>query len=201
MQNNLPQIQGYQNKINEAKLTGNYYEVAHHVNELQEFMKTKQIGALGFFIPAFAQAPIFLSMFWGLRAMTNLPVESMKTGGLFWFTDLTVPDPYYVLPVMVSCTFFAIMETGAEGNSMGTIQQIWLRYLFRFLPVILFPITMNFPAALQCYWTMSNLTSLGTVLFLKIPAVANYFQIPKSIKHDPSLIQRKDKLSDFKSSK
>ena len=33
---------------------------------------------------------IFMSMFFGLKGMAELPVESMKNGGLFWFTDLTI---------------------------------------------------------------------------------------------------------------
>ena len=39
--------------------------------------------------------------------MAALPVESMKMGGLFWFTDLTVPDPFYILPV-ASCFAFLL---------------------------------------------------------------------------------------------
>jgi YidC/Oxa1 family membrane protein insertase len=45
-------------------------------------------------------------MFTGLRGMANLPLESMMHGGLFWFQDLTVPDPYYLLPLLTSTTMF-----------------------------------------------------------------------------------------------
>ena len=42
---------------------------------------------------------LFSSMFFGIRGMANTPVESMKFGGLGWFTDLTVSDPIMLLPV------------------------------------------------------------------------------------------------------
>ena len=46
--------------------------------------------------------------------MANCPVDSMKTGGLSWFSDLTVPDPYYILPVLTSVTLFIQFYLGVE---------------------------------------------------------------------------------------
>jgi len=42
--------------------------------------------------------------------MADLPVESMTTGGLLWFTDLTITDPYYALPLLTAATFLASLE-------------------------------------------------------------------------------------------
>ena len=42
--------------------------------------------------------------------MANLPVQSMTTGGMYWFTDLTVPDPFYALPLITASTFLCIVE-------------------------------------------------------------------------------------------
>lgn len=45
------------------------------------------------------------SSFFALHRMAAAPVESFKTGGLYWFIDLTVPDPkYYILPIITSLT-------------------------------------------------------------------------------------------------
>ena len=46
--------------------------------------------------------------------MANCPVDSMKTGGLSWFSDLTVPDPYYILPLLTSVTLFIQFYLGVE---------------------------------------------------------------------------------------
>ena len=45
-----------------------------------------------------------------IREMASVPIESMKTGGMLWFSDLTVPDPYYVLPVLSCLSFMATIE-------------------------------------------------------------------------------------------
>jgi YidC/Oxa1 family membrane protein insertase len=58
----------------------------------------------------FFQMPIFISFFVGLRRMANAPVDSFHTGGMMWFTDLTVCDPYYILPVITSVTLWATVE-------------------------------------------------------------------------------------------
>ena len=58
------------------------------------------------------QIPLFISFFIGLRKMAQLPVESMTMGGLAWFTDLTIYDPYYVLPISASLTMLATIEVG-----------------------------------------------------------------------------------------
>lgn len=56
------------------------------------------------------QFPIFLSMFLGLRGMANLPLESFKYGGLWWFSDITMPDQYFILPVVTVMTLGLTLE-------------------------------------------------------------------------------------------
>lgn len=54
--------------------------------------------------------PLFISFFIGLRQMANCPVASMQHGGLFWFTDLTLPDQFFILPIITSLTMWATIE-------------------------------------------------------------------------------------------
>lgn len=51
-----------------------------------------------------------MSVFVGIREMTSLPVQSLQNGGIMWFTDLTVPDPLYVLPFITMSTLLATIE-------------------------------------------------------------------------------------------
>lgn len=62
------------------------------------------------------QLPVFISVFVGIRQMANLPVQSMTTGGLAWFTDLTIPDPFYALPLITMATFLVTIEVGYSRN-------------------------------------------------------------------------------------
>ena len=61
------------------------------------------------------QLPIFISVYAGLREMAELPVISMQTGGLSWFKDLTVADPYYALPLITVATLFVAIEVHVFG--------------------------------------------------------------------------------------
>ena len=51
-----------------------------------------------------------MSTFYGLRQMCNLPVDSLSTGGALWFKDLTLTDPYFILPLMSTASLFFILE-------------------------------------------------------------------------------------------
>lgn len=49
-------------------------------------------------------------MFMGLRGMANLPLESFKYGGVLWFSDITLPDQFYILPVLTVVTLGVTLE-------------------------------------------------------------------------------------------
>jgi YidC/Oxa1 family membrane protein insertase len=55
------------------------------------------------------QMPIFISMFFALKTMPEL-YPSMTEGGTLWFTDLSVADESYALPVMSALSFLLILE-------------------------------------------------------------------------------------------
>jgi hypothetical protein len=56
------------------------------------------------------QAWVGISAFRCLRAMGDLPVPGMVNDGFLWFKDLTVADPYYVLPAAITGIFYAIFK-------------------------------------------------------------------------------------------
>lgn len=55
--------------------------------------------------------------------MANLPVESMRDGGLWWFSDLTVPDPFYLLPLITSGTLWLTLEVTLRPGRYNKSQQ------------------------------------------------------------------------------
>ncbi len=72
-----------------------------------------------------------MSMFFGLRGMANLPVDSMKYGGMLWFVDLTVPDPYYLLPALTCATMFLTIKV-LQDVTVPTYRIPFLSIFFRF---------------------------------------------------------------------
>lgn len=74
--------------------------------------------------------------------MTTKPVESLKEGGLWWFTDLTIPDQYYLLPLCTTVTMYVIATRAL--SSSGNISPL-VRHAFKGIPVISFLFAMKFP--------------------------------------------------------
>lgn len=163
MNNHMPQLQVLQMKMSEARQSGNAMDSARYAQEVMLFMKEKQLNPFKNVLVPMAQAPLFISFFMCLRNMASKPVESMVDGGLFWFTNLTVPDPTYLLPLITSATLFVTIEIGTDSARLNASNMGLMKYVLRFLPIIIFPFTVNFPAAILTYWTCSNLISLGQV--------------------------------------
>ena len=88
---------------------------------------------------------IYYLRFFALRGMANCPVESMKSGGLFWFTDLTLQDPFFALPVITCGSIFLHLQMGADGVDMGSMQKT-IRTVLLVMPLISLPIMCHFPA-------------------------------------------------------
>lgn len=95
----------------------------------------------------FSQAPVFISFFFALKGMANLPVDSMRHGGMYWFTDLTVPDPYYILPIITAGSLSLILQLGVDGPKLANMGI--LRYIIQAIPIIILPFTVSFPGVIS----------------------------------------------------
>lgn len=196
--NHLPEIQKFSTRIREAKLTGNHTEFYRASSEMTFYQKKHDIKLFKPLILPLTQAPIFISFFIALREMANLPVPSLQTGGLWWFQDLTLSDPTYILPLVVTATMWGVLELGAETGMQSSDLQ-WMRNFIRLMPLAVLPITIHFPSAVFMYWFSSNMFSLGQVLCLRIPAVRTVLKIPQRVVHDSStLLPREGFIKSFK---
>ncbi|XP_006817147.1 mitochondrial inner membrane protein OXA1L-like [Saccoglossus kowalevskii] len=184
LNNVMPTVQRLTNKMNEIRSSGSQLEIARATNELQMFMKKHGVNPMKNMLVPLVQAPIFISFFIGLRKMAALPVESMQTGGLYWFTDLTIADPYYIMPAIATLSMLCIIELGGETGVQNPQMQN-MKTVMRILPFVILPFTASMPASVFCYWLTSNFISLGQVALLKNPNVRAYFNIPERIVHAP----------------
>ncbi|KAJ6714348.1 MITOCHONDRIAL INNER MEMBRANE PROTEIN OXA1-RELATED [Salix viminalis] len=126
----------------------------------------------------FIQGPIFVSFFLAISNMTE-KVPSFKSGGAYWFYDLTTPDSLYILPILTGLTFWITVESnmqeGLEGNPIaGTMKKV-----SRVFALASVPLTMGFPNAIFCYWITSNVFSLFYGLALKSPGVKKFLGVPE----------------------
>jgi len=123
---------------------------------------------------------LFGSMFFGIRGMANAPVESMKFGGLGWFTDLTVSDPIMLLPVLTATTFYLNIAMNAEGVDVNSMPPFMMKVL-KLMPLFMVPAMVQFPAALNVYWLTHNLITVTQAQILKHKSVRDRLGIPDQI--------------------
>lgn len=191
LNNVMPEMTKLTTRMNEAKQSGNKFDFSKAYTDLMMFQKKHDVNPLRGFLVPLVQAPVFVSFFIALRKMAYLPVPSLQTGGLWWFQDLTASDPFYILPLAVTGTMFAILELGAESGVDNPNLRA-MKTVFRIMPFVILPLTMNFPTAVFTYWMTSNVFSLGQVALLRHPAVRQKLNIPQRITHPPSALPKNE---------
>jgi len=119
------------------------------------------------FAPLIVQFPLFISVFFGLRRLTEL-YPSMKEGGLLWFTDLTAPDPTYSLPLLTAACLLTSIEMGGEVKSAQVNSEVF-KNVGRGVAILTVPLTMHFATGLFVYFLTTNVYTVGQIAILKQP--------------------------------
>jgi YidC/Oxa1 family membrane protein insertase len=123
----------------------------------EEIMKLYQesgVNPFGSCLPLLVQLPIFITMFYVIKDF-GYTHPDFTSGGILWFQDLSVQDPFYVLPILSAVTMLAASEITSKHIDP---QQRWL---MRTLPVVFTVFLLTFPAGLFMYWITSNLVTLA----------------------------------------
>src|ERR671932_1473487 len=121
--------------------------------ELMKLYQERKVNPLGGCLPLLIQMPIFITMYYVIRTFDQTHA-GFASGGILWFKDLTVADPYHILPILSAVTMLAASEITAKSVAP---QQRWL---MRLAPVGITVFLLNFPAGLFMYWITSNLVTL-----------------------------------------
>lgn len=186
--NIMPETQALQVKLNEAMLSGDAYQSAITKTKIKMLYEQHDVRVIQRLVPTLIQSPAFLCLFFTLKNLAGYyKLPALATGGALWFTNLTVPDPFFILPAMTSLSMFLLLEYGLEGSSgpiktMGPVG----RWMIRAIPVGLFFIFQNFPSAVLLFWTTNNFITLSYSLLLKNPWIKKKFKIPERLNHDPA---------------
>ncbi|KAF9353635.1 Mitochondrial inner membrane protein oxa1l [Mortierella sp. AD094] len=184
LHNVKPQLERLTENMKLAKESNDTAALARFSAQTQELFAKNDCNPLKSLMLPLLQAPVMISFYLALRDMAQLPVPQFREGGISWFTDLTVADPTYVLPVASSLGFLAIMELGSEAG--GVSQPKGVKNIMRFMAVAMVPLTMHFPSAIFVYWLTSNVFTAGQIMFFKVPGVRRFFNIPQLINHPKS---------------
>lgn len=119
--------------------------------EMMELYKTEKINPLGGCLPILIQIPVFIALYWVLLGS----VEMRNAPWIGWITDLSIKDPYFVLPIIMGVTMF--VQTKLNPTPPDPIQA----KVMLFLPVVFTGMFLFFPAGLVLYWTVNNILSIA----------------------------------------
>ena len=145
----------------EALGTPTQAETRAFTEQMQALFKRYDVKPFASIAAPFVQAPIFIGMFFGMRKMPELFPDALSTGGILWFTDLTIPDPTYILPLACGVSFFATIEAGKEQMiDSNPDYGPTIVNAFRALSLVMVPVITTFPTAMLCYWVPNNFITL-----------------------------------------
>ena len=142
MQNLQPQMQKLREKYSNDKQRLN--------QEMMSFYKENKVNPLGGCLPMLIQIPVFFALYQVLLGA----IELRHAPFIFWITDLSVKDPYYITPVIMGATMF-IQQKMTPTNVDPTQAKIMLM-----MPVVFTFMFLNFPAGLVIYWMVNNLLTI-----------------------------------------
>ena len=119
--------------------------------EMMAFYKKEKVNPMGGCLPMLIQMPVFIALYWVL----NESVELRHAPFIFWLTDLSQKDPYYVLPVLNGISMFVLQTLQpAPPDPMQA-------KVMRLMPVAFSFFFMFFPAGLVLYWTVNSILSIA----------------------------------------
>jgi YidC/Oxa1 family membrane protein insertase len=117
---------------------------------MMELYKKEKINPLGGCLPIVVQIPVFIALYWMLLES----VELRQAPFMLWITDMSAPDPYYVLPLLMGATM--LIQQKLNPAPMDPIQA----KVMMVLPVVFTVFFAFFPSGLVLYWVVNNTLSI-----------------------------------------
>ncbi|HHW91361.1 MAG TPA: membrane protein insertase YidC [Firmicutes bacterium] len=138
----MQEIQPQQKKLQEK-----YKNNPEKLNkEMLALYQKHGVNPMGGCLPLLLQFPILIALFRVLQTM------EYTGGGVFirgWINDLSVPDPYYILPVLAAVTTYITQKQVATDPKQAQMMM--------FMPLLIGWFATRFPAGLALYWVASNI--------------------------------------------
>jgi YidC/Oxa1 family membrane protein insertase len=128
---------------------------------MMELYRKHGVNPLGGCLPQLAQMPIWFAMYTTLQTA----VEMFHTRFL-WFSDLSAPDKFYIMPVLLG-GLMVVQQRLVPQQGMDPVQQKMMTYM---LPAIFFAMMLFLPAALGVYMLTNSV--LGIVQQLVVEKIA-----------------------------
>jgi YidC/Oxa1 family membrane protein insertase len=118
---------------------------------MMELYRKEKVNPMGGCLPILVQMPVFIALYWVLMES----VELRHAPFALWIKDMSVMDPYFVLPILMGASMWFMQRLNPPPTDpmQAKIMQ-WLPIVFTFF-------FLWFPAGLVLYWVVNNLLSMA----------------------------------------
>lgn len=118
---------------------------------MMELYKKEKINPLGGCLPILVQMPVFIALYWTLMES----VELRHAPWILWINDLSVMDPYFILPLIMGASMFVqFMLNPAPPDPMQA-------KIMKLMPIVFTFMFLWFPSGLVLYWVVNNILSIA----------------------------------------
>ena len=142
--------------------------------EMQQAMmkiyREEKVNPMGGCFPIMIQIPVFIALYWVLLSS----VEMRNAPWIGWIHDLSAPDPFFILPIMMTLT--TMLQTALNPAPPDPMQA----KLMWFMPLIFSVMFFFFPSGLVLYWITNNILSIAQQWIINTRmGVPPQFNLPK----------------------
>ena len=119
--------------------------------EMMRIYREEKVNPLGGCLPILVQMPFFISLYWVLLST----VEMRGAPWIGWIHDLATPDPYFILPLLMTAT--SLLQTWLNPTPPDPVQarMMWI------MPLVFSVMFFVFPSGLVLYWLTNNILSIA----------------------------------------
>ncbi|KAL8809246.1 MAG: hypothetical protein Q9223_006098, partial [Gallowayella weberi] len=150
-----PHMQEIRERLDEAKRAQDMTAIMQYSQEIKNLYQAAGIKIWKSVLP-FVNIPIGYGFFRLTRDMSSLPVPGLESGGLLWFTDLTISDPTFLLPIGTGTLTYLMLKLGGELGSVSNLNPGIMKTFQRILPIVTTVFMSFWPAAMQITFFMSG---------------------------------------------
>ena len=138
--------------------------------EMMRIYREEKVNPMGGCFPIMVQIPVFIALYWVLLSS----VEMRNAPWVLWINDLSSPDPFYILPLVMTAT--SLLQTALNPAPPDPMQakMMWI------MPLIFSVMFFFFPAGLVLYWITNNILSIAQQWVINTRmGVPPQFNLPK----------------------
>lgn len=138
--------------------------------EMMRIYREEKVNPMGGCLPIVIQIPVFMALYWVLQSS----VEIRNAPWIGWIHDLSVPDPFFILPLLM--TLSSLLQTALNPAPPDPMQakMMWI------MPLMFSVMFFFFPSGLVLYWLTNNILSIAQQWIInKRMGVPPQFNLPK----------------------